>query len=233
MNSSTVSPTRRRNARSVGCGGDEAGRLVEEAQEQGGGHLRIARHDDLLRPRRGRRPRPAGGRRPRRRGPGRPRCRAPPGRRPGSGPWWDRRRRPCRRGSRGAAGPARPSPRARRPTTRSTSSPSSCSTTAAATSVLEAKWWYSAPRVTPARSAISSRPVAAKPFSAKSARAACEQGPAGPGRPGRPGSPVACPSCCVLPLVVLTSVVLTASPPPDIYMRAARMLASPKNEEGP
>ena len=59
---------------------------------------------------------------------------------------------------------------------------------AAATSVLEAKWWYSAPRVTPARSAISSRPVSANPFSAKSAGRP-QQGRPGAGRPGCLGLP--------------------------------------------
>ena len=45
----------RRRARSDGCGGDEAGRLVEEAQEQGGGHVRIPRHRRRPPPRPGRR----------------------------------------------------------------------------------------------------------------------------------------------------------------------------------
>src|SRR5262249_3906506 len=39
-------------------------------------------------------------------------------------------------------------------------------------SSLEVKWWYSAPRVTPARSAMSSRPAPANPRSANSSQAA-------------------------------------------------------------
>ncbi len=42
-------PATRAAQRAVGrCGGDESGRLVEEAEEQGGGHLRIPRHGDPL-----------------------------------------------------------------------------------------------------------------------------------------------------------------------------------------
>ena len=64
-------------------------------------------------------------------------------------------------------------------------SASSSSKTARNSASLSAKWWYSAPRVTPARSTMASRPVAAYPSRANSSRAACTRARAGGGGPLR------------------------------------------------
>ena len=221
-----MAATRPRSGAVCGAAAMMAPRLVEEAQQQGGGHLGIAGYGDPP-PRPGRRPRPAAGRRRPHRGPGTPRSRAPPVRRRGSGPSWGRRRPPCRPGSPGAAGRARRGPRGRRRRHARPARPRVSATTAAATSVLDAKWWYSAPRVTPATlgdllparggEALLGEELAAPPRSSaarvRADRAAwVSLGSRAVLRSGSTAAPLhhICPAS------------------QHIYMRAARMLPSPR-----